>query len=194
MKKIFIATKLDRKTLESNPKFSKLIDINKSAFIDMQRLLEWEIDDGTFININRINNAINTASKLGEEPLEKREDSADKILKSALLQINNYLMYECQNEFYNSIDHINSIKFLSSIAFSHIKGHYLLNGNKRIAFVFLTSMLKLFGYNLNEISNSWKQIYNEWKIIADLPGSNRKAGIDKIYNLVLNNIIKNKED
>ena len=91
-------------------------------------------------------------------------------------------------------DELATLKFIALIGFKLTKGHFLINGNKRIALMVMADMLNTFEFKINTGKEVWKLIYNEWKNISEIKGNDLEKAIDKTYDMLIEYIIRKVED
>ncbi len=185
----YLVTQFDEKYNKNI--YSKYLNLNDQDRFYVYSVFE-SIIDNQFINVDTVKVLIQRAGLLSKEPLEEKPDSVDQILKCIIRQLGNYISYQKDNPDFEIKGKLSSLKVIAFIAFNLTKGHFLANGNKRIAFITMTYFLDFFGYHIIDIENSWDEIYEEWKFISAIPGTKHQKGIDRTYDLMLDIIVVTK--
>lgn len=82
-----------------------------------------------------LNSSYEKAKKISDEPIS---DLNETIFSEISTTINKYCYQECESIFY----------FVAELFYKYLMGHKLVNGNKRMALMFLIYLLRFFGYHM----------------------------------------------
>ena len=93
---------------------------------------------------------------------------------------------------YKDNNYPNIFMFLAKVFAKTIHGHYLINGNKRLGYLFLTMSLKYFGFHFSWSDGVHINYKKEEQIIINFAIELQNCqNLEKIYNKIYKSIIKN---
>ncbi|RMA77468.1 Fic/DOC family protein [Metamycoplasma subdolum] len=118
----------------------------KTILVSFDKLDYEEISQATVPSIVTL--AFSHAKLLSDEPIDEDNQTKEKVQNLLLLRLNNFFSYIHNNDAYSKFTQFDVFYLVSYIIEGFIRNHLLINGNKRITFTLLLSLLLTFT-NLN---------------------------------------------
>ena len=129
--------------------------------------------------------AFKEAKEISEENMNEEKNNGD-LIKALMSILNRY--------YYDSHSNADIFDLVTDMFIRILMGHYLINGNKRLALTFLKGILWEFGYYLKWTrGHMWKN-YSKHKtqieeFVQELENQKEKENKIKIKNWILKNVI-----